>query len=107
MSKQKLSLEEQIAKYTEKAQALKRKKAEEERRQRKANLDKIGQALDKLDFDVANISFLAGCVSYALEATKNTPGLEEKLKESGEKIITQPRREATTSSDSSGSGQPD
>lgn len=102
MSKQKLSLEEQIAKYTEKAQALKRKKAEEERRQRKSNLDKAGQALDKLDFDIANISLLVGCVSYALEAIKTTPGLEEKLKETGEKIISRPRREANNSSDSSG-----
>ena len=101
MSKPKLSLEEQIAKYTEKAQALKRKKADEEKRQRKANLEKVGQALDKLNFDIANIPFLAGCVSYALEAMKNNPNLEEKLKKDGENIVSRPRREATNLSDSS------
>lgn len=91
MAKSKLSLDEQIAKYTEKALLLKRKKEEADRRQRKANLDKIGQALEKLKFDLSDITLFTGCMAYAIESIESTPGFDSELKENGAKLLRSPR----------------
>lgn len=99
MAKLRLSLDEQIAKYTEKAMLLKRKKEEADRRQRKANLDKIGQALEKLDFDLSDITLFTGCMVYAIESMQSTPGFDSELKENGAKFLRL-RRGGTSSNDS-------
>lgn len=91
MSK-KISLEEQIAKHREKLQVLKRKKEEDERKQRKANLTKIGNVLDKLGFDLSDTSLLAGCIAYAMDSMQTTPGLDEEFRTSGlERLSSQNR----------------